>query len=449
MGAPGTRFGGGGMLHEHMQRHVLHESSWPHARCLDGSRAAYYVRLALAHSSAPRSWVIQLGGGGQCWDKDSCQEAKKTYFGSSAAWSQTYDGNTFVSPNRTLSPFADWNHAFVPQCGSDQHLGTAGYVHEWDAVFSGRHIVDAVIGDLSAQYGLQKADALLFAGSSGGGIAVNNLADSVQEMVPAAKLVALPVAANHFLPMPRSDIYHGPGKLELSNKELVDKHNIGRMHLIKNFSLPAACLQAHPSTPSVCYFLKFALRHMKADAFMVLAQVDKTYLSMHGGFQSPCMQLPLTAETGSFARQWARKTSLALEPLRRPQSGGRRMGLFFPACWLHSEFDFAGPLVHGRNLVSAAYEWLFHNGTRVYEDDCGGNVMCNPTCLDAYGMKRANELSYQYAVPTGHEDELLDRMVDPHLQRGDDGANSTKNKGSGSAIVERAPMRRALVPEIS
>ena len=435
------------MLPEHMQRHVLHESSWPHARCLDGSRAAYYVRLALAHSSAPKSWVIQLGGGGQCWDEDSCQEVKKTYFGSSAAWSQTYDGNTFVSANRKLSPFADWNHAFVPHCGSDQHLGTAGYVHEWDAVFSGRHIVDAVIGDLSAHHGLQKADVLLFTGLSGGGIAVNNLADSVQEMVPAAKLVALPVAANHFLPMPRSEIYHGPGKRELSNKELVDKHNIGRMHLIKNFSLPAACLQAHPGTPSICYFLKFALRHMKADAFVVQAQVDKLYLSMHGGFQPPSMQLPLTAETESFARQWARKTSLALEPVRREQSGGRRMGLFFPACWLHSEFDFAGPLVHGKNLVTAAHDWLFHNGPRLYEDHCGGDVMCNPTCLDAYGMKHVNGMSYQYAAPAGHEDELLDRMVDPHLRDLEDGENSTKGKDSAS--TKRRTRRQALVPEIN
>ena len=267
-------------------------------------------------------------------------------------------------------------------------------------------------------------------------------------MVPAAKLVALPVAANHFLPMPRSEIYHGPGKRELSNKELVDKHNIGRMHLIKNFSLPAACLQAHPGTPSICYFLKFALRHMKADAFVVQAQVDKTYLSLHGGFPIPAMQLPFTAEMGSFARQFTRKTSLALEPVRRPQSGGRRTGLFFPACWLHSEFDFAGPSVHGRNLVSAAYEWLFHHGTRVYEDHCSGNVTCNPTCLHAYEMKHVNELSYQYAVPTGHEDELLDGMVDPHLQRGeDDGENSPKNKGSASA--KRRSRRRALVPEIS
>ena len=63
-------------------------------------------------------------------------------------------------------------------------------------LISGRHIVDAVIGDLSAHHGLQKADALLSTGLSGGGIAVNNLADSVQEMVPATKLVALPVAAN-------------------------------------------------------------------------------------------------------------------------------------------------------------------------------------------------------------------------------------------------------------
>ena len=430
-----------------MQKHALHKSSWPHARCLDGSHAAYYARLALAHSSAPRSWVIQLGGGGQCWDRDSCQEVKKTYYGSSAAWSETYDGNTFVSADRKLSPFADWNHVFVPHCGSDQHLGTAGYVHEWDAVFSGRHIVDAVIGDLSARHGLQKADVLLFAGLSAGGIAVNNLADSVQEMVPAAKLVALPVAANHFIPMPRSDIYHGPGKQELSNGQLVDEGNIRRMHHVKNFSLPAACVQAHRGTPSICYFLKFALRHMRVDAFLVQAQVDKTYLSLHGGFQAPAMQLPFTAATASFARQWARKTSLALEPVRRPQPAGRRMGLFFPACWLHSEFAFAGPLVHGRNLVSAAYEWIFHNGRRVYEDHCGDDLMCNPTCLDAYAMKHVNALSYQYAAPAGHEDELLDHMVDPHQQEGDHG--NSRRKKSLEGATRRSRRRRTLVPEIS
>jgi hypothetical protein len=174
--------------------------------------------------------------------------------------------------------------------------------------------------------------------------------------------------------------------------------------------------------------------------------VDKTYLSLHGGFQLPSMQLPLTAETGSFARQWARKTSLALEPVRRQQSGGRRMGVFFPACWLHSEFDFAGPLVHGRNLVSAAYQWLFRNGPRVYEDHCGGDVLCNPTCLDAYGMKHVNELSYQYAAPAGHEDELLDRMVDPHQQR-EDNENPARQELSASA--KRRSRGRALVPEIS
>ena len=387
-----------------MHQRVLQQSSWPQARCLDGGPAVYYFRPALAHSSAPKSWVIQLGGGGQCFDEDSCQEAKQTYYGSSAGWSPTYDGHAFVSPDRKLSPFADWNHAFVPQCGSDQHLGTAGYVHAWRAVFSGRHILDAVIGDLSAHHDLQQADTLVFTGLSAGGIAVNNLADSVQEMVPAAKLIALPVAANHYLPWPRIGVYTGTGKNELSDKELVDTENIRRMHLIKNYSLPPACLQAYPGTPSNCYFLKFALQFMKVDVFVVQAQTDKMYLYQHAGFQEPGMQLPFTVETRSFARQWARTTSLAVDPVRKGQSVGRS-GLFFPACWLHSEFDFAGPLVRGRNFVTAAYEWLFHDGPRVYEDTCGDDIMCNPTCLDAYGMKHVSEMNYQYSGSTTKKKE--------------------------------------------
>ena len=90
---------------------MLPQQSFPHARCLDGSQAGYYIRTT---NSSHNKWLIYLEGGGWCYDQTcaadtqatiaNCKERSGSDLGSSKSWSATYTAQGSLSPDRRENP---------------------------------------------------------------------------------------------------------------------------------------------------------------------------------------------------------------------------------------------------------------------------------------------------------------------------------------------------------
>ena len=125
---------------------------------------------------------------------------------------QSIAGNGIFSRQSTLNNFAGWNQVFVYYCSSDDWAGSASNVHlsttdrngmpvDYLINFRGADIVEAVVGTLQREPDqrpityennegvtrvlpdLDKAELVLFTGSSAGGNGVKNNVDRVGELL--------------------------------------------------------------------------------------------------------------------------------------------------------------------------------------------------------------------------------------------------------------------------
>jgi hypothetical protein len=83
----------------------------------------------------------------------------------------------------------------------------------------------------------------------------------------------------------------------------------------------------------------------------------------------------------AYVAAWAANMSANLAPVLAP--GARARGGFAAACWTHTSFSAARPIVKGLNFQQAAAAWYAGEGEYKVADDCAGLVECNPTCPPA------------------------------------------------------------------
>ena len=81
---------------------------------------------------------------------------------------------------------------------------------------------------------------------------------------------------------------------------------------------------------------------------------------------------------------WLRNMSGALTRQVVRSDATARRGLFAAACFEHTTFDAAKPIVEGASYLDAFGDWLFGRGAHsgFFMDDCcsGAAVQFNPTC---------------------------------------------------------------------
>jgi hypothetical protein len=196
-------------------------SSYPNAVCNDGTPATIFVRR-YSNRKNKNKWLIFLLGGGDCTDGQSCFErwcsintgygANKMSTAPEFLKEQTIGGNGIFNPDSSVNNFAGWNQVFVYYCSSDDWAGSVSNVRlsatdtkgkpvEYLINFRGADIVEAVIGTLQREPGgrpvsykdsdgvervmpdLDKAEIVLFAGSSAGGAGSKNNMDRVGELL--------------------------------------------------------------------------------------------------------------------------------------------------------------------------------------------------------------------------------------------------------------------------
>ena len=85
------------------------------ARCLDGTRPAYYIRKSTSSAEASK-FVVYFQGGGWCYTLQDCKRRATGPLGSSSSYPRTLASKGgIVDPNPARNPnFHGWNLVWVP-----------------------------------------------------------------------------------------------------------------------------------------------------------------------------------------------------------------------------------------------------------------------------------------------------------------------------------------------
>ncbi|HEU0032227.1 MAG TPA: pectin acetylesterase-family hydrolase [Kofleriaceae bacterium] len=189
---------------------ALRDTQWRDARCNDGTPFGFYVR----RSPPSTDWVIYFEGGGFCDDNaHPCDQRAATRpelittIPEADGTLTTLPVGGLVSTDPAANDFAGANLVYAHYCSSDFWAGnTDGRIATTggDWFGKGHRNVEAMLGMLAAQYGLDDADPatrVLVAGGSSGGFAVHLNASRVEAALPAtsaAHRVKLVVDAGWF-----------------------------------------------------------------------------------------------------------------------------------------------------------------------------------------------------------------------------------------------------------
>eukprot|EP01032_Pedospumella_encystans_P021764 gene21764-24680_t len=127
--------------------YVNHES----AKCLDGSKPAYYYRAG--HGEGKDKWIVFFEGGGWCYDLEQCYLRSKTILGSSKDYTPTLDNEVlkfYLSNSEQTNPLMhNWNTVLVKYCDGSSYAGDAIQSYKGrDIYFKGRINRDETIRSL-------------------------------------------------------------------------------------------------------------------------------------------------------------------------------------------------------------------------------------------------------------------------------------------------------------
>lgn len=92
------------------------------ARCGNGSRYAFFIRMAPEGQPVDRV-VVHLQGGGICTDEASCLAALASTPGAFEARKDRYRKKGILSNDPLQNPFANWTKVYLPNCGQDAFTG--------------------------------------------------------------------------------------------------------------------------------------------------------------------------------------------------------------------------------------------------------------------------------------------------------------------------------------
>eukprot|EP00605_Chrysophyceae_sp_TOSAG23-4_P002507 GSChrysophyteH1.ASY1.ANO1.2770.1 assembled CDS len=347
------------------------------AKCLDGTSAGYYYQSSSNVADA-KKWVIFLNGGGECDNENGCKKQVDTSLGSSKYFPVESNANGWFagSDDCNINPkFCSWNHVFNPYCSQDLHSGQmkAPSNETWGLQFSGHHIISAILDDMDSK-GLSSAEEIVVSGASAGGLGVWMNVDYIAERYPRARVTGLSIAGFYYF----STFYTGPGARQWDEQ--------GTMADFRESAWPATyklydafvdtdCAQREASAPG-CMVANVSFPYIQTPVFVVQSLSDKVVLQYHDMLPDVSAERRILREQEVFLHQWQVNMTAAISP-----AGPRKVsGIFAAACWIHTEFNHAQPIVNGLNYLQAFEKFYTGDGDHVSIDECGDGILCNPTC---------------------------------------------------------------------
>ena len=343
--------------------------SYESAKCLDGSLGGYYM----VRNVSSTKFIIELEGGGECASLSQCSAKLHTNLGSSTKFAKTLSSLNFLNDlNESRNPyFSKYNHIFIPYCSQDLWTGTRW--RETDPFyqtfyFGGHEIFKSVIQDVEME--LNHATEIILTGESAGGIGVWNNVDFLAAQFPKAKVYAVPIAGFYFFASPYTGPHH-------TSSVLVDfRENAWPSHYELWGSYVDQKCKDNLKEPSHCVLSNYSFPYIETPAFIVEAQSDRVVLTDHDWV--PSNEDLWTDDTREYLNTWRQNMTNAIFNFAltlRPDDG-----IFFPSCFIHTDFNSTSPLINNTSYIEAVAKWIHGNGKQkhVWKDDCG--LLCNPTC---------------------------------------------------------------------
>ena len=315
-------------------------------------------------------FIIELQGGGECVFQKQCTDHLHDSLGSSKYWANSTWPGFYNLPDPNANPdLADWNHIHVGYCSQDLWSGQQTEPNDWGILFSGRHVVEAVIQDLTKRYNMGDATDIILTGDSAGGIGSWLHMDWLTETFPKARVVGAPVAGFYFYAYPYTGTNHTTSVLAPFEPQYWPDH----VKLWDSY-VDESCAAAHPSNPSFCMLANNSYPWISTPTFIAESQTDKVVLLYHDQIPEDYVHQP---EELAYLGQWHGNMTAGL---KKTVAGGS--GVFNPACFIHTGFSPDSPILSGQNYLQTFGNWYFkRGGETVLADDCG--VLCNPTCPKA------------------------------------------------------------------
>ncbi len=176
---------------------VLSKNTYPQAVCNDGTSGAYVYRPGAG--AAANRWIIQLQGGGECFDQTTCSTRAATMptlistasFQANPSTAFGQGGVLGTTPSNNPD-FYDASVVQVLYCSSDDWSGAKASTvafnpndpTTWN--FEGRAVLNAAIADLKANHNFSAATEVMFTGDSAGGVGVFANTNPVAKLVPSS-----------------------------------------------------------------------------------------------------------------------------------------------------------------------------------------------------------------------------------------------------------------------
>ena len=128
------------------------------ARCLDGTRPAYYIKPSATANAS--KYVVYFQGGGWCYTLADCAKRATGALGSSASYPATSPSKGgIVDPDPLHNPnFHDWNLVWVPYCDGTSWSGNQAnpvFVQNKTIWYRGRANMRALVAALSRDQGMR------------------------------------------------------------------------------------------------------------------------------------------------------------------------------------------------------------------------------------------------------------------------------------------------------
>jgi len=304
-------------------------TDYPHARCNDGSTAVYYFKAG----SDPYLWLVNLQGGGWCWNDLSCayrcqRLALGGYCGSNSVEGGFLDqlevGGIFEE--REDNPMKDANKVFVKYCSSDAWMGRAesGPLNK---VFKGSYIVEAVFEDLVSRFDLGadkiQPTTVVFGGQSAGGRGAMVNLDHIHNLYASNSDLDVNVVGwlDSPLWLPMTSPYHTSLPYIEQTEKVYEYAN--NMEILRQ-----DCLDEYPDTPYFCMFGSYTLPFVKTRSVLVSALYDTHQLNY----------LPSDNDLSDDEYQYAETFANTMaDTMRTLADDNPNLYIFGPACCNHAE----------------------------------------------------------------------------------------------------------------
>ena len=361
---------------------------FPFAKCLDGSPSGFYFQEA-AETADRSKFMIVLEGGGMCTHESDCSARAKTDLGSSTKWKKTFNWDAWsLTTSDKRNRFRGWNKVWVKYCDGSIWSGarTTNLSNDTFGLwFAGHHTVAATLEKLSAMTTLNSSSFIAFAGGSAGGLGVFINVHYVQERLPHATVVGVPVGG--YVP---SIVWYtgvkntGPPVVDVRDQAFVHHRQLYEAYLPKPCSVKLGMKQGYQ-----CMIPRLSYPFTEQPMFVIEALTDSIVTTGFEAVPEDFLFYPQPVKT--FLSEYGRNASSNFAQVLH----NSRDGVFAASCFLHCHFTLDRPLVNGTNVIDALYSWtlqymgksdsahLSHNGDFNWIDRCPNDQYwppCNKHC---------------------------------------------------------------------